>query len=283
MSKEFSIQNIKKMGREEKDIRRIKVTPEMAQFYLDNRNARNRNIGPKAVKYAELMAEGRWNPEVVDPVELSKEGWLLDGQHRFKAIVLCGIPQWLMVKFNVPESTRDWTNTGRSRSVSDILRMQHSEVEMPAKVSSAAYLVKMLERRTNSKIILDAQQVAEMYQDRKEAFDSINEELGPIKNITQAPIRGALIFAHKKFPEETEGFVLKLKTGANLQEGEGALMLRNYIFSGHREGISRLENKNLAMKTLAALKHHVEADIGLKRIYSPSSRDGQDKLISYFD
>lgn len=98
------------------------VTPDQAAALLES-NACNRNISPRDVnKYARAMAKGQW-VDVGDPIRISTDGRLLDGQHRLTALVLAGIPVRLLVITGVPAAHQDRMDGGRKRSAADQLRM----------------------------------------------------------------------------------------------------------------------------------------------------------------
>lgn len=69
--------------------KRMKITPEVAADWLENRNlAANRSLSEHvAVKYAKAMKEGRWL-FTHQGIAFDTEGWLIDGQHRLRAVVL---------------------------------------------------------------------------------------------------------------------------------------------------------------------------------------------------
>lgn len=70
----------------------ITVTPEMARDWLDNRNKGNRSLSLIiASRYAEVMKDGRWKL-THQGIAFDKEGLLLDGQHRLKAVVIAETP-----------------------------------------------------------------------------------------------------------------------------------------------------------------------------------------------
>ncbi|HEY9372566.1 hypothetical protein [Streptomyces sp.] len=83
---------------------RVTITPEIARGWLETRNRDNRKMSlVVAARYAEAMKEGRWRL-THQGIAFDSEGFLLDGQHRLKAVDLAGIP----VDFNViPDCDRD--------------------------------------------------------------------------------------------------------------------------------------------------------------------------------
>jgi hypothetical protein len=64
----------------------ITVTPELATKWLKENNIDfNRNVSPKKVLcYVNTIKEGRW--KIGDALKFDKNGFLIDGQHRLKAV-----------------------------------------------------------------------------------------------------------------------------------------------------------------------------------------------------
>jgi len=102
------------------------VTPTMAEALL-KRNGGNRpviwtGVNRSVAAYAAAMARGEWvlNGE---PVIISSDGSLNDGQHRLHAIVQSGVPVQLMLTFGVERDTRHTVDQGVARTPGHILAM----------------------------------------------------------------------------------------------------------------------------------------------------------------
>lgn len=83
------------------DIQTIRITPKLAQKFL-NENTNNRGLRAGIVeKYARDMAEDRWTT-CIDPIAFYEDGTLANGQHRLWAIVESGKSQQFIVASGVP-------------------------------------------------------------------------------------------------------------------------------------------------------------------------------------
>lgn len=69
--------------------------------------------------YARMMVDGQWD-ENGEAIKFDREGKLRDGQHRLSAIVLCGLPQPMLVVRGIASDHN--LDRGKSRSISDYLR-----------------------------------------------------------------------------------------------------------------------------------------------------------------
>lgn len=66
------------------------ITPEIAQLML-GKTLNNRNLNEKVISiFARDMQEGRW-ALTGDPIKLDRDGNLIDGRHRLRAIVVSGV------------------------------------------------------------------------------------------------------------------------------------------------------------------------------------------------
>lgn len=109
----------------------IDVTPGIARRWLDN-NFRNRPISEDVVaSYARDMVNGVW-VATHQGVAFNDRDELIDGQHRLHAVIRAEKTVRMMVTFGLPSriegaemTTMDAVDRGRTRSVSDQLRIQH--------------------------------------------------------------------------------------------------------------------------------------------------------------
>ena len=114
-------QNISEIGwmfSGKQEIRLVKVTPEMAEEMLEH-NTQNRAIRKKTVsEYAQSIMSGNWKC-TPDAVAFSRDGTLINGQHRLSAVVQAGIPVKMFVASGMEQS--EYLDRGAKRNVSDNL------------------------------------------------------------------------------------------------------------------------------------------------------------------
>jgi hypothetical protein len=98
----------------------IRWTPALAMQILDNNNDMNRSIRQARVeKYASDMRAGKWlmNGETI---KFTKEGKLLDGQHRLWAVVLAEVPIDMLVIEGLDKEAMVTIDTGAARTFGDV-------------------------------------------------------------------------------------------------------------------------------------------------------------------
>jgi hypothetical protein len=98
----------------------VKITPEDADKVLENYNQGNRLLRGGGAKYiAAQIKSGEWVENHPQPICFSRDGKLLDGQHRIAGISLSKQAVWASVRFGVASEVMRYLDTGISRSLCD--------------------------------------------------------------------------------------------------------------------------------------------------------------------
>lgn len=101
------------------DSRRLKITPELAEWILQNLNGRNRPRRQRDIRrYAEDMSKGNWWL-TGDTIKFNRHGFLADGQHRLSACVRAQSAFESYVVFGVGPEAFAVMDTGRKRNSDD--------------------------------------------------------------------------------------------------------------------------------------------------------------------
>jgi hypothetical protein len=121
-----------------------KVTPDTATEWL-KQNLHNRNIRPgRVAEIARDMANGDFQ-FTGDPIKFSRDGELIDGQHRLAAVQQSGLTLAFTVVRGLPRTAQDVVDIGAGRTTADVLRIAgHSH---PAILAAAARLVTLVDLR----------------------------------------------------------------------------------------------------------------------------------------
>jgi hypothetical protein len=98
------------------------VTPDLAKQML-TKNHCNRIVKPDTVTQyaADILAE-KWKPNKAEPIAVSYQGNLLNGQHRLHAVIKANKPQYFYI-VEEDESIMSVLDTGRGRTAGDVLRI----------------------------------------------------------------------------------------------------------------------------------------------------------------
>jgi len=100
----------------------ITVTPDMAKKFLASNYSGNRSVNRNIVRaYARDMANGNWNTDACPPISMTKDGTLLDGQHRLYAVIQANTAVKMEVRKGVEYESYLYFDSGKMRSVADML------------------------------------------------------------------------------------------------------------------------------------------------------------------
>lgn len=101
----------------------VNITPTLAAQWLE-RNTFNRPVKAYVVqKYARDMTMGQWVGSV-DAIAFSRDGVLLNGQHRLQAIVASGVNVRMLVVYNMENSDQHLIDSGKPRKYGDKLHLR---------------------------------------------------------------------------------------------------------------------------------------------------------------
>jgi hypothetical protein len=116
------------------------ITPEIAAAALAS-NGHNRSVSENRVsQLAGAMARGEFIGLNGETIKFDDDGNLIDGQHRYHAIVRSGTTHRLLIAHGVPEGSQETIDIGRARTFSDVLmiRGERYPTQLAAAVGSLA-------------------------------------------------------------------------------------------------------------------------------------------------
>lgn len=121
------------------------ITPDYARELL-GKNWDNRNLRDKtAQRYGKLMADGKWELNSAT-IGISKNGKVLDGQHRLRGIVYSNKPLTIFVIYGLEDTAFGTIDVGLRRSPADILTIQSGgKVRWPTAIAAALRIVNQFE------------------------------------------------------------------------------------------------------------------------------------------
>jgi hypothetical protein len=123
-----------------------KITPDLARKYLE-KNTRNRRVSETTTqRYTRAMKEGKWKGLNGEVIRFSKNGVLLDGQHRLTSIAKSGKPMETFVMRGLDEDAFTTIDIGKRRNAGDCLSIIGT-VAHPNQVASSIRAVISYERK----------------------------------------------------------------------------------------------------------------------------------------
>lgn len=146
--------NLQSLNFEELGIAKGLITPEVAAELLALNFDRNRNVTPTAIKrYSRLICEDKWL--LAEPIKLSTDGRLIDGQHRLNAVISSGVAAPFIVVTGYPFESAQVLDQGRTRSAIQIGKIRGKEISG----LEVSILRQIVEMTSSSKFVFSAAEV----------------------------------------------------------------------------------------------------------------------------
>lgn len=238
------------------------MTPDMAKMLLD-RNPDNRRIQERAANrsvaaYAAMMTRGEWELNG-EPIIISRDGLLNDGQHRCTACVISGAPIPVSITFGVERFTRRTVDQGKARSNADVLTLA-GEVDVN-RLAAAIRFVWSVTRGLPFYESPSPKQLLEELERHPHVRDAVRK-LGPLSKLKiGAPVVGAFYICHQHAPVQADAFLDRVITGLNISHRNNPEAQLRRRFEEHARGtkagkLSAYEQAALFIKAFNAYLNH---------------------------
>lgn len=213
----------------------IELTPALAQELL-LRNPANRNITEaRVLMYADDIENDRWEFNG-QPIIVSDDGLLTDGQHRCEAVALAGKSIRSSIAFGVSYESRKTTDQCKPKGAADFLAMD--DVPYAKALTGVARMLVIMERtgNVNQPNGISHANVLEFATRNKdsllESTAFTHQHLTKLKNVI-SPI--VLAFCHYLFKqissEAAHTFCSQIIHGEGLAADDPAMAVRNKLIS----------------------------------------------------
>ena len=193
----------------------VNVTPEMARSWLVNNNFNRPRNSETIAKYVRQIKEGHWKM-THQGLAFTKNGFLLDGQHRLWAIIECDATLPMRVFVNEPIENYSVIDCGRNRSNLEIVRMSAKDSTLTLSHTQtlqsmlAGRFCKTANRWTNI-------EMNELYEEHKVAINFVVGQFRGCwdKRINDRTVKGVIARAFYHIPKETLLTFCSLLIGKN--------------------------------------------------------------------
>ncbi len=244
---------IGKLVRDFYGMRTLMFDKEVAEAVLAY-NTGNRKINKRKLQQlVDQMRRGEFI-NTGEPIIVSKEGVLNDGQHRLQAIAEAGIEIDMDVRFGISREAFARTDTGASRTPGDVLTIMGANAG--GQVSSTVRLLLLYERGLPDSIreFVSHQEIAEAFERWKGVEDvvaAVNRHRAP-KAIKSIPLFATAFLASRSPGKaKLEAWLDAVATGLDVSRDHPAYQLRERLLRGipaaTREGL--LERFALMVKS----------------------------------
>lgn len=231
------------------------VSPAIADEWLDENIDNNRSVSDSKVsQYARDMRQGKWALNA-QPIIFDYNGNLIDGQHRLWACKRADATFQTLVVYGVAPEAVATIDAGRPRSASDVLDMRGVTY-----YKHCASIARFVYRWEHGHVANRAQstrptrrQVIETYEKYPKRIQEWARKQGRFAGVISRPTSMAQVtfvfsLLHR---EKAEDFSEAIITGANLNVGDPALLLRDRL-SKDRDAKEKLSYKEWMALTIKA-------------------------------
>lgn len=250
------------------------ITPQIAEKLL-SRNTHNRNVSPTNYnKVMEAMTKGEWELNG-EAIKIATDGKILDGQHRLLVAAENSLSFKTLIVYGLPNATQDTMDTGKSRSIGDVLRLNGIPAAnetagiATALVRMDKYGVKAALHGSSGGYPVTSRQVLARCQAEPEITE-LNGLITQVKKLgTGAVVPGLLYYVFSGIDaDDTEYFFKKLGSGDGLEIGSPILALRNALIALRGERGNSNRHYVAALFIKAWNKYRVGEQVKLLRFVS---------------
>jgi len=235
----------------------VSVTPNIARAWLA-RNTSNRKIQPDRVRlYAEAIRNGTWEVHG-QGLTFSKEGVLLDGQHRLNAIIDAGMPARLSVFLGARQSAVDGIDAGQERSNGQRMMMAFPDMRNPQAVASIARTILVGTRISGHIGKVGFQDILDTYGRFRAGIDYAKDHLSSKPAFKRSPVLAAAAIAYTREPYKIEHLFERASSPEGHVKGDIALTLRQYVLT--HTGGRGVAIRDVMGRVLRACKAAVEGE-----------------------
>ena len=232
------------------------ITPAEATLWLDTKNSRNRPVSLSTVqRYAQEIKAGRWTMNG-QPIIFGKDGQLLNGQHRLKAVVAANKQIETLVVYGIENETFDTIDDGNKRSLADVFFVKGEG--NPKLLSSGVrflwvYATGQMKTRDLRRGKIATKAVLENTLDKHPGLRSSVKFYSMLKKRPGGLLipAGMAIGLHYLFAlideAKADEFFTKFQSGYELTEGNPVSILRSSLITGKKDADK--EFKSVAMYT----------------------------------
>lgn len=217
----------------------VKITPDMAQDWLENRNKPltrepNRRLSEHiAAKYARFMRDGRWHERSPQGISFDWDGYILDGQHRLRAIVLSGATIEMLVTPHCDPSSFGVLDNGFKRQAGQFIAGRYAAPRASAARIIAAVTGACDSEDKNSPIyagMLSTDRVIEIEAEWPELAKyapAASQCYSAVKISTSVHLAIIAMASRTRRSHKIDSWLEGLSTGAGLDNTDVRLLLRN--------------------------------------------------------
>lgn len=246
-------------------IYRVKLTPENAAKWLVL-NIGNRRVRKTLVEYLKRqIAAGEWQNDHPQPIVFSTSGQLIDGQHRLLALCQSEVSHVVVwVHTGCQEAVREYLDTGIVRTLDDRVALVPDDLKanlFASQIILGFWAVSGQHAKAGRPSPEEARELFALHENAiLWAYGIQHRERG----VGKAIVSCAAVEYFEKSPEKADDFFRDLFKPAG--EVQQAQMLRDWLIRNADRTGSFMARKEAYLKSVSAMKFHLEGKI-VKKLY----------------
>lgn len=257
------------------------ITPAEAVLWLDTKNSRNRPVSESTVqRYTQEIKSGNWKLNG-QSIVFGKDGQLINGQHRLKAVVAANKSIESLVVYGVENDTFNTIDDGNKRSLADVLAIK-GETNFGLLSAGVRFLwvyaTGQIQTRDLRRGRIATKALLEQTLDRNPGVRTSTKFYSLLKARPGGVLlpAGMAIGLHYLFSlvdeKKADEFFNSFQSGFDLGEGHPIAVLRNRLISAQRDRATRVTNSGMYFFTVTAWNAFAQ-DTPLKRLtFVPDSQ-----------
>jgi len=217
-------------------------------------------------RYAADMSSDRWTVSP-DAIAFDERGHCFNAIHRLSAVIESGKPQWFVVVRGLPVESRSVTDTGKSRSLDDMLQSMGLKAERSSKIGP---LVRGMMRSPGSRESLSPPMLLECAMRLKKGIEFVCRNLPSgtsLKRVAVNPVRCAIGKAFYSVDEKRlEKFCEILRHGqVGSDKDKASYELREFLLTDDGRFRCKEDANALYGRTCTAIESFLEGEETPKR------------------
>lgn len=217
------------------------ITPTVAAEMLRN-NTGNRKVNPSSVQIlAAQMKENSWKLNG-EPIIISDQGNLMDGQHRLLALINSGVTLSMLVVRGVKQDAFDTIDVGRNRSGSDLLSIEglsssHAQcLSTTIRIDTAVKNIGTLSQTKKMYHLITPAKILQSYRENDEYLRCVKFVMENSPSPHQRPLPAGLLgfLTYRTFQIDEDfssDWIKRFISGIGVSENENIMHLRDKFWA----------------------------------------------------
>jgi hypothetical protein len=243
--------------------RSVMVTPELATSWLKNNHPNNRKPDPREVRRLSKIPRDKWL-DCASTIKRTREGVLLDGQHRLLAIVERGEALPCDVLHNAPPELVFVVDVGRGRTLAHMLKIAGFSSEGP--LAAVLNAVNWLLTGDTAKMHMDrAERLLEAIPDvhLRGALEWVRD--AQRQKLSNARFLGGIFLAFGVLGESYRNLSYSIVNGSD--PGSASQKFREDLLRSHAQSTGGDERRRELLGRLVSVHAAFKEGRGLQKIY----------------